>query len=322
MRISIVKAAIIISLLAIGALGIIKYTKKAPTNTLYTIGILQTASHPALDTVRDSFIATLKNKLGDTIAFVVQNAQGSISQAHTIAQQFHVYTKYTSFFTIATPATQALSAVEKERPIVIAAVTDPAALGLLHQDTNITGVNDMIDVKAVVRMLTELVPTAKNIGLVYTAGEANSLALVDHMRKELIANNVTPIDFPITNESDVAVIVDVACRKTDLILAPTDNTVASTISLISSIARKHKKPLIVSDNMLVKFGALAAQGVSYAAAGEQAALITYDILINNKKPSQIPVEQTTQETIYINQQVLHELGLTIPATFNNVVLVD
>src|SRR5262249_48627479 len=149
----------------------IKRFKKSNNTAAYTIGILQTASHPALDAVRDGFIEELKQKLGNSVAFVIQNAQGTVASAHTIAQQFHANTQYDAFFDIATPAAQALSAVEKEKPIIIAAVTDPYALGLVHPTSNVCGVTDMIDIKAEIDMLTALIPTAQSVGILYTAGE-------------------------------------------------------------------------------------------------------------------------------------------------------
>ena len=99
-------------------------------------------------------------------------------------------------------------------------------------------------------MIQELLPQAKTIGLLYTSGEINSLVLVKQMKKELATHGLMPVDFAIGNEADIQHVVELACRKSDVILAPTDNTVASTISAIATIALKYKKPLIVSDNML------------------------------------------------------------------------
>ena len=236
--------------LCVTAYVVMQRNARQESHAMYTVGILQTASHPALDAVLDGFKAELKELMGDmTVDFVVQNAQGSVSSAHTIAQQFHGSQKYDLFFTIATPAAQAMHAVEKERPIIIAAVTDPNALGLVYPESNVCGVTDMIDVPAEVTMLTKLVPSAKNIGLLYTTGETNSLAAVEIMKAELLQHGLTPIDFAVSGEQDMQAVVELACRKSDLILAPTDNVVASTISLITMITNKNKKPLIVSDNM-------------------------------------------------------------------------
>ena len=76
---------------------------------------MQTASHPALDAAREGFMHTMQNKLHSDISFIVQNAEGSIAHAHAIAQRFQSNKKIDGFFAIATPAAQALAAVEKNR---------------------------------------------------------------------------------------------------------------------------------------------------------------------------------------------------------------
>lgn len=301
-----------ITITIITSLIVIGVFKKTAMAHAYTVGIFQTASHPALDATREGFIEELKNKLGNNVQFIIQNAQGSVAQAHAIAQQFYANKQLNGFFAIATPAAQAMSAVEKEKPIFIAAVTDPHALELIYPTTNVCGTKDMINVKAQIELLRQLVPQAKTVGLIYTAGETNSIALVKQMHQELEARDLTPVDFAISNESDIQMVVEVACRKTDVILAPTDNTVASTITLIASIALKYKKPLLVSDNTLVKFGALAAQGVDYKTSGTQAAQIAYQVLVEGKKPYELPIQQAKSEQIFINEATLNMLGLTIP----------
>lgn len=293
-----------------------------PSNrTAYTIGILQTASHPALDAVREGFVKELKHKLGKDIRFIVRNAQGSIAQAHTIAQQFHADAGITAFLAIATPATQALSSVEKKRPIVIAAVTDPEALGLLHEDTNICGTRDMIDVKGAINMMVHLVPSARTVGILYTNGETNSEMLAAAMRAELESRGLQAFSCTMSHETDLQVVTDMACRKYDLILAPTDNTIASGIAFVAEIARAHKKPLVVSDNLLVSHGALAARGVNYQTSGAQAAQIACEVMLNNRKPSDLPICQGDSNLTVINETTLNHLGLQIPSTLDKVILV-
>lgn len=312
------KKSIVIITIALAILTsffLFKNSKNRSEKALYTIGILQTASHPALDAARNGFIDELKTLTGDGVDFVIYNAEGSISQAYTIAQRFHANKDINAFFTIATPATQAMSSVEKERPIVIAAVTDPAAMGLVYPETNVCGTKDMIDVKGEIDLLVQLAPQAKTVGLLYTSGESNSVILVNVMRKELEARGLTAVDFAITNESDVQAVVESACRKVDVLLAPTDNIVASTIGFIVALTMKCNKPLMVSDNMLVKFGALAARGVDYSQNGKQAAHIALKLLKGDKKPYELPIEQATSDQIFINKNTLESLGLTAPDLF-------
>ncbi len=306
---SFVKKTILIIMGIICLVTIIQGIKKPVITAAYTVGIMQTASHPALDAVREGFIETLKNKMGNTVEFVIQNAQGSVAQAHAVAQQFHANKQYNGFFAIATPAAQAMSAIEKEKPIIIAAVTDPSILGA---QTNICGVHDMIDMHKEIDMVHQLLPHAQTIALLYNNGEANSIAQIQIIKKELKELNVDCLELGIVQENDIATVVAMACRKADVLLCPTDNMLASAMDLVASIAHANKKPLIACHNQAVNQGALAARGVDYKAHGKQAGEVAYKILVEGKKPCELPIEPTKSEQIVVNRATLTALGLTIP----------
>lgn len=300
-----------------------KYTSISKPKTRFTIGILQTASHPALDAARDGFIEELQKTLGNDVSFSIRNGQGSIANIHTIAQQFHHDKNIQSIFAIATPAVQAISTIEKNKPIFIAAVTDPQTLGLIHPITNVCGTNDMIDVSGEIMLLTKLLPKAQTVGLLYNNGELNSITLANLMRQALKEHNLTPIDFAVTSESDLPTAAQIAFTKVDLVLAPTDNMVASSITLLVSLADKNKKPLIVSDNMLVSNGALASKGVDYKQSGKQTAQIAYQVLVHNKKPYELPIEQAKSDKVFVNTKVATLLNVTIPDSLKyDIVLVE
>lgn len=293
------------------------------SNAKWTIGILQTASHPALDAARDGFIAQVKKELGKDVDFVIRNGQGSINSIYALAQQFHAKSSITGIFAIATPAAQAMISVEKEKPIFIAAVSVSPELGIVFEESNICGASDMINVKAEIKALKALLPDAKIVGIVFSSAETNSVAMSKVMITELEAAGLEPYSVGIASEADMEPAVMSALRKVDVLLAPTDNTVANTITLIADLADRAHKPLIVSDNMLVKYGALMARGVDYYASGVLAGISAVQVLTGSKKPFELPIVQAESKYIYINKQVMEKLGITIPASIkSDVVLVD
>ncbi len=295
--------------------------KQNHTQNSIIVAILQTASHPALDAARQGFTDQLEQKLGKKVNFVTQIAQGSINNAHTIAQQFHANKNIHAIFAIATPAAQAIASIEKEKPIFIAAVTDPKSLGFAHDKTNVCGTTDMINAKAEIEMLAQLLPQAKTVALIFNNAERNSVFLVNQFKDELSARGLNVIEMGITQEADMPIAVETACRKADVLLAPTDNMVASAIKLIALITEKHKKPLIVSDNLLVQHGALAARGVDYKESGKQAANSALQVLLKNKKPCEIGFAMPKTEKIVVNKKVMESLGLSMPDSLNKDVAV-
>lgn len=320
------RAIITLSLIAIIIIGIIigkKQITRSKINHKWTIAILQTASHPALDAARDAFVITLRQKLGNDIDFIINNGQGSISTIHTIAQQFHARSDIDAIYAIASPAAQAIISVEKTKPIIIAAVTVAPELTTQFTEPNICGVSDMINVRAEIEAMHTLLPNLKTVGIIFNTAEANSIAVSKIMASELERRGINPLSAGIASESDIEPAVMSTLRKVDALIAPTDNTIANTIALITDLARKAEKPLIVSDNMLIKYGPLMARGVDYYESGVQAAHVALDLLINHKKPYELPILQADSKSIFINTQTLAALKLTVPDTLKaNVIMVE
>jgi putative ABC transport system substrate-binding protein len=314
MNLKTVGIVLIIAAICVGSFVLFKKKKQEGD---IIIGILQTASHPALDAAREGFVRTVKDGFGDRVSFIIKNAQGSIVQAHTIAESFHANPDIDAFFAIATPAAQSLGLKEKERPIFLAAVTDPSALNLIHPTTNVTGSSDKIDNAKEVDMLVQLLPQAKTVAILFCSAESNSRIAVDELKKELQRVGLTALEVAFTNDADMPAAITSAVNKADVILTPNDNAVSSAIQFIATTALNHKKPLIVSDNLLVKHGALAARGIDYEKSGEQAGHAALNVLQKGMKPFQLPVEKPLIDTVVINKKTADILNITIPQTLSD-----
>jgi putative ABC transport system substrate-binding protein len=313
-------------LLLVISFGVVVVSRRMKTRTrkqMYTIGIVQTASHPALDAAREGFVAMIQEEMGNKVDFIVRNGQGSINTIHAMAQQLHAKQEVDVVFAIATPAAQAMISVEKEKPIIIAAVSVTPELADNFSASNICGVSDMINVRAEVEAMKALLPQdVKTVGIIFCSAEVNSVAVSQIMVTELEKAGYTPVLCSVASEIDMEPAIISAVRKVDALLAPTDNVVANSIALIADIAAKANKPLIVSDNLLVKSGALMARGVDYYESGKQAGDIALQILVDKKRPQDIGIVQADNKEIYVNKQKLEQLGLTVSdAIKNDVVLV-
>ena len=95
----------------------------------FKIGILEQMEHPALDAAREGFIDGLaKAGLvdGENITIDYQNAQGGQDNCVTIANKF-ANSGCDLILAIATNAAQAVAGVTDSIPVLVTAVTDPAA---------------------------------------------------------------------------------------------------------------------------------------------------------------------------------------------------
>jgi len=281
------------------------------------IGIAQLVEHPALDSAREGFIEALKEagyEDGKNIRIEVQNAQGDVTNAQTIARKF-ADEKVDMILAIATPAAQAAANVTKDIPILITAVTDPVKAGLTESlekpSGNVTGTTDMNPVAEQLKLIKELVPDAKNVGVLYNSGEVNSIVQVDIAKEVASELGFTIVEATVTNSSEVSQATQSLMGRVDAIYIPTDNTIVSAVGAVIKVANEYKIPVIGSERGQVDAGAVAAKGIDYKELGKQTGQIAVEI-IKGKKPQDIPIEGAKNVSLIINQSAAETIGLTIP----------
>ena len=274
----------------------------------YRIGITQIASHPALDSAREGFKDAFK-EAGIEADFDEKNANGETANANLIANNF-VSSKEDLIFAIATNAAQPASQATNEIPVVFSAITDPQAAGILKD--NVTGVSDRMDVKQQIELLLKLNPNIKNLGVIYNSSEQNSKIQVEDLKKAAKELGINVVEKSIVQANEIPQAADNLVREADAIYLPTDNLVASVVSLITEKATTAKKIVFGAEAAHVKGGALITQGVSYYEIGKEAGKMAIDILKNGKKPNEIKFKTMPLNEIVVNAKTLAALGISLP----------
>jgi putative ABC transport system substrate-binding protein len=294
--------------------------------TTYTIGVNQFAPHPALDNTYDGFLDGLAEEgivVGENLTVKFENAQADPGTAQQIAQNF-VSQNVDLIYAIATPSAQAAqnTAEESGIPVVYGAITDPIGAGLANADMsgagNITGVSDALPVEPQLKMIRELLPDAKTIGIIYTTHEDNSLSTMDEIG-DLAAGYGFSIE-----EVGVAAMVEVSgatdsliSKNVDCFYIITDNTVVSALDTILDKTDEAKIPVFGSEVEQVKKGCVATEGIEYFALGKQAGKMAAQILKDGKAASDINFVYFTEFYPYINTAAADLLGLVIPENMLN-----
>ena len=274
----------------------------------YRIGITQIVSHPALDSAREGFKATFK-EAGINAEFDEKNANGETTNSNLIANNF-VSSKEDLIFAIATNAAQSASQATNDIPVVFAAITDPQSAGILKN--NVTGVSDRMDVKQQLELLKKIAPNTKNVGVIYNSSEQNSKIQVEDLKKAAKELGLNIVEKSVVQANEIPQTVDNLVREADAIYLPTDNLVASVVSLITDKATAAKKIVFGAEAAHVKGGALITQGVSYYEIGKEAGKMAIDILKNGKKPSEIKFKTMPLSEIVVNEKTLVALGISLP----------
>lgn len=284
----------------------------APCDGL-VIGIMQTASHPALDRARQGCVDELRRRWGGRVTCIEQNAEGAMATAQTIAQSFARNDRMHAVVTIGSLATQAMQQVEKHKPIVFCAVTDPATVGVGEHCHNICGVSDALDIDGAVATMRQMCPSLHRIAMLYNPAEVNSVSLVARMEAALRAAGMLAIRVGVHNEAELPSALAIIMPEVDALWVPTDNTIANAMGLVGRLALKAKKPLFISDGLLVTHGVLAAiGGVDYEHNGRHAAEFIDGLINHHRKPRELGVAATPSSSVIVEKATAQQLGITIP----------
>lgn len=292
--------------------------KKEEGKKVFTVGIIQAAEHPALSSAKDGLKQYFEKKDDIEVKFVEKNAQGDVGTMDIIAKQF-VSDKVDLIYSIGTNASQAAVSATMDNgiPVIFNAVTDPSGEAKLiksneNPGANVTGVSDAAPLEKQVGMIREFLPEAKTIGMIYNIGEPNGKIQVEQVEKLASKFNFTIVKKGISATTDVATATEQLLGKVDCIYNITDNMVVSATASITDKANAKKIPVFAAEDGQIKMGLLASDSISYTNLGEQAGNMAYEILVNGKKPADMPVQIATDTKLYINKKVADELGIKIP----------
>ncbi len=303
------------AVIAVLAFALPRFNKKPDVTR---IGIMQIVEHPALDASRNGFIqrlAELGFEEGKNTNFSIQNAQGDMAIAQSIAGKF-VSEDVDMILAIATPTAQAAAKATQDIPIMITAVTDPVAAGLADSierpGTNVTGTSDLTPVRKQLELLKRISPEAEHVGVIYNAGETNSLVQVDVAREAARILGLQLIEVTVSSSSGVYEAAQSLVGRVDAVYVPTDNTVVSALESVIKVGEDFKIPVIVGEVDGVRRGALATIGIDYYVLGTQTADIAAKILKGEREPKDIPIEYLEDMQIALNLAAADKMGAEIP----------
>lgn len=281
------------------------------------VGIIQLMEHPSLDTIRTSIIEGLEEEGyvdGENIVIDYQNGQNDMSTMKNIAQKF-VGDEVDVIVAIATPAAQAALSETTDIPIVFAAITDPVDAELV--DTleapggNVTGTSDEVSAEQIMGLAKEITPGFKTIGALYNIGEDNSVSVVAGLKDFAAKNGYKVVESTVTNTSEVQQAAQYLADKVDVVFSPIDNTIASSMAVVTDIFNKADIPYYVSADSMVKDGGLATYGIDYTVLGNETAKMIADIL-GGADPATMAVKKMSDMSVYVNTDTAKEIGVEIP----------
>ena len=254
---------------------------------------------------------------GQNIAIESRWAEGNYDRLPGFAAEL-VGLKVDVIVTYGTPASLAAKRATGTIPIVMAAIIDPVASGLVtslaRPGGNLTGQSMMSPdlVEKQLEILKEVVPKVSRVALLHNPANPGNALQARHgqdaaralgVRLQLLgARGPSEIDSAfaaMTNEQAGAFIVLVDAALLDHRIR------------IADLAARRRLPAVYGLSEHAEAGGLMAYGPNRLVMFHHAAIFV-DKILKGAKPAALPVEQPTKFELVINLKTAKALGLTIP----------
>ncbi|PLS18807.1 BMP family ABC transporter substrate-binding protein [Bacillus sp. M6-12] len=277
------------------------------------VGMTQIVEHPSLDAASKGFKAALEEK-GLKVKYDMQIA-GDPNNTQTVANNF-VSDKVDLIFANSTPSALGALNATKDIPVVFTSVTDPLGAKLVSSmeapGGNVTGTTDTHPdaIPKTVEFISKQMK-AKKVGTIYNAGEQNSVAQVEIVKKEMKKAGIELAEASVSTSAEVKQAAESLSGKVDAFYVITDNTVVSALESVIGVANDKDIPLFVGELDSVARGGFAAYGFDYYDIGFEAGEMAAQILADGKKPADLPVQYPQKLKLSINEKAAKEMGIEI-----------
>ena len=306
----------VVTVVLIGVIAAPQFEKSDPDTKVIAFATLML--HPALDAVQESLMKELEREgmiEGENIRYVIRNAHGDVRLAASIA---HVLVSQEPDVIVAVTTPMAQAVVKTARcPVVFAAVTDPVGAGLVKSvsqgEETATGTSDAWPYEDQLKLIRQISPNAKQLGVLYNPGEAASQYGIQEIRRFAPGLGFELVEGSVSSTREVHPITQDLAGRVDALFLSSDNTVIGGVAAVVKVAAEHKIPLYAGDSGTVEKGAVAAVSVSYAELGTETGRLVVRILNGEKN---IPTVVAKGSDVYVNKKAAELMGVTLQRRFS------
>jgi ABC-type uncharacterized transport system substrate-binding protein len=222
---------------------------------------------------------------------------------------------------VVTQASLAAKAASKTIPVVMLAVSDPVASGLIttlaRPGGNVTGTSSQtaeVSGKSL-QLLKEVVAKLSRVAVLWNPAnaifQAQSLKATEHAAG-VLGLQLQEIGARNPNEFDHA-FAAISNARVDALMVLGDPTLVAHKARIIDFAARHRLPAIYGTEDHAEAGGLITYGPDMAAQFRRGAFYI-DKILKGVKPADLPVEQPTKFALAVNLKTAKALGLVIPPT--------
>jgi putative ABC transport system substrate-binding protein len=220
--------------------------------------------------------------------------------------------------TAGTPASLAVKKATTSIPLVMVAVGDPVATGLVaslaRPGGNITGLTSIAEEMEGKRLelLREVAPKVSHIAVLWNAGSPIQVIQEREMQAAIRVVGMKILSLGVrTAEQIEDAFATMVRERPGALFVLADRLFLHHRTRIMDFAAQHRLPGVHAYRELVEAGGLMSFGPSYAGMHRRAAYFV-DRILRGAKPADLPVERPSKFDLVINLKTAKALGLTIP----------
>lgn len=308
---------------AIGIALIAPLTAFAQQQKVWRIGFLaarslSTESNP--DAYYDAFTQEMRSlgyAEGKNLVIEWRSAEGKYERLPGLATEL-VRLNVDVLVTHGTPGVQAAKRATTTIPIVMAAVGDAVAAGLVtnlaRPEGNVTGSSifqpELLPKR--VELLKEAMPRVNKVG--YLMNRRNTTAMgptLQAMEKAAKSLKVGLLQFAVEGPNDLeSAFSEMAKKGVSGVVIADESMMLANARVIADLAAKQRLPGI-GGREFVEAGGLIGYGMKLTELYRRGAQIV-DKVLKGAKPGDLPVEQPRVFELVINMKVAKALGIKIP----------
>ena len=295
--------------------------EESGAKTSFKIAIVQQLDHSSLDEIREAIKAQL-NALAEptnyTLTIKEFNGQNDASVLNQIGAEV-VSDGYDMIIPIASLAAQCMVTANEDAgiPIVYAAVSDPAAIGLTGID-KVTGTSDALNTAFILDMMFKVQPDIQTVGLLYSNSEPNSETPIAQAKEYLDAKGIPYVEKTGNTADEVIAAASALVGQADAVFTPTDNAIMAAEASVAEILNDAGIPHYAGADSFVISGAFTTCGVNYTELGTKTADMAFDILMGGEFPEFhvmdggiITVNTDTAAALNLDYSVFAEMANTV-----------
>jgi putative ABC transport system substrate-binding protein len=220
--------------------------------------------------------------------------------------------------TAGTPASLAVKKATSSIPVIMVAVGDPVATGLVaslsRPGGNITGLTSMsweMEGKRL-ELLREVVPTVSHIAVLWNAD--SPIQVIQEKQTQAAAKivGVKILSLGVRNLNDIqTAFATIVREQPGALFVLADRLFLHHRKFIMDFAIQHRLPGVHAYRELVEAGGLMSYGPDYADIHRRAAIYV-DKILKGAKPDDLPVERPVKFILVVNLKAAKTLGVSVP----------